>query len=667
MKYASALSLAMTLCWLPLSATATPVQTDGAVIELRNTDIREFIEMVGNATGKTIIIDPRVKGVVDIRSRTPLSGDALYAVFLAQLKVNGFAVVDAGDDLLKVVPEQLARQEALPLQQSDQSYNRDQMVTRIIEVEHVEVEQLVPVLRPLVDARAGVVVPYAPSNVIMITDRAANIARIESMIDRIDQAGEDQLEVIRLSHGNAREIVKILGLLIKQGQPGGQGNLKNVSLVADERSNAVLLRGPVEARVYLRNIIYELDGNQKQEEAGSRIYYLKYAKAGELVEMSQKLVEAYLRRTTGNENAAQEVVIQAHEGTNAILASGSPDVLRELEHILAQVDIRRAQVLVEAIVVDISENRAKELGVQWLAYDRNGTTPVAGTNFSRNALPGSSNTTPGIFNLATAAVADDSSALAGQLAGSQGLLGGIGRISAGGISFAAMINALQAEGDANILSTPSLLTLDNQPASILVGQEVPVVTGTQLSDGNSNPFQTIKRQEIGVKLKVTPQVNEGNSIRLSIFQEVSSLSRNTAAADVITDKRSIDSTVMVDDGDTIVLGGLISDEITESVSKVPLLGDMPVLGALFRSSGASKQKRNLMVFIRPKIIRDADTLMGVTHRKYSYIRAEQLMRSDRGVDMLPQQNTPVLPDWSKMNLRPGNTAPTLDRYRQELR
>lgn len=656
---------ALLLCF-SLQLPSAMAEKAKMAMDLRNVDIREFIELVGNATDRSFIIDPRVKGVVDIRSKRKLDDKELYAVFLSQLRVNGFAAVPLENGVYKIIPEQLAKQEALPVESGSDKNFADQMVTRVLQVEHVEVEQLVPILRPLVDAQAGVVAPYAPSNVIMITDRSANIQRIVDVVNRIDKAGSGELDIIKLNNAEANEIVKVLGLLIKQGQASGQGKLKNAQIVADERSNAVLLRGPEAARRFLREMIYDLDG-ERADQGGSKVFYLKYAKAKELVEITQKLIEGYVRRVTGNPDAVGEVVIQAHEGTNSILASGSADVLRELERILSQVDIRRAQVMVEAIIVDISDSRAKELGVQWLIHDSRGNAPVGGTNFSRNALPGRTNSTPGIFNIAAAAAADDTAALSSALANTNGLVAGIGKINTSGLSFAAMINALQSNSDANVLSTPSLLTLDNEEASILVGQEIPVVTGSQLREGNTNPFQTIERKEVGVKLKVTPQVNEGNSIKLSISQEVSGLSSRGGAADVVTDTRNIDSTVMIEDGDTIVLGGLISDELIESFSKVPVLGDIPILGELFRSRSSSTVKRNLMVFIRPTIVRDSDTLLGISHRKYSYIRAQQKVFAQQTEGLFDNESGPLLPEWNNLDFRKANQQRSLDKFQRVQR
>jgi general secretion pathway protein D len=658
MRIAMLFSLA--LCCTTVMAAKTKM-----AMELRNVDIREFIELVGNATDRSFIIDPRVKGIVDIRSKRKLDNKELYAVFLSQLRVNGYAVVPLENGIFKVIPEQLAKQEALPVQSGSDKHFSDQMVTRVIQVEHVEVEQLVPILRPLVDAQSGVVAPYAPSNVIMITDRSANIQRIVDVVNRIDKAGSGELDIIKLKNAESSEIVKVLSLLIKQGQASGQGKLKSAQVVADERSNAVLIKGPEAARRFIREMIYDLDGEQT-EQGGSKVFYLKYAKATELVDITQKLIEGYVRRVRGNAEAVSEVVIQAHEGTNSILASGSADVLRELERILSQVDIRRAQVLVEAIIVDVSDSRAKELGVQWLTYDRSGNSPVGGTNFSRNALPGQTQSTPGIFSIAGAAASGDASAISSVLANSNGLVAGIGTIKTAGMSFAAVVNALESNNDANVLSTPSLLTLDNEEASILVGQEVPVVTGSQLREGNTNPFQTIEREEIGVKLRVTPQVNEGNLIKLSIFQEVSGLSTRGGASDVVTDKRSIDSTVMVADGDTIVLGGLISDELIESFSKVPLLGDIPFLGKLFQSRASSTVKRNLMVFIRPTIVRDSETLAGISHRKYSYIRAQQKLHSQSSDGLFDDEKGPLLPEWNNLDFRTNKTTSTVNSLSRDL-
>ncbi|SIR02404.1 general secretion pathway protein D [Marinobacterium stanieri] len=635
------------LRYLPISLflfLSISVQAQEYSLDMRDTDIVEFIATVSKLTGKTIITDPRVKGKVTIRSPNSISAEELYEIFLVQLGVNGYAVVSVGDNLLKVVPQPAVKLEGIEVQgdSSEAPKASENIVTRVVQVNNVDVGALVPVLRPLVDNQTGIIAPYPASNVILITDRESNVRRLLEIIARVDKTETEDTEIIQLKNASAREVSQTLTTLIREQMKSGEGSRAAPMIAADTRTNSLLIRADEAGRNYLQRIIRQLD-NEVKTDSNTRVYYLKYAKATDLVTVLESIGNSIIegdnpqdQRSSANR---ENIHIKAHEATNSIVMSGSPRVIISLNQVIEQLDIRRAQVMVEAIIVEMSETRAKELGIQWLlGGEDNGRFGAAGTNFSNlgNSL-----------NALTAEALDDTSGLASALSGVEGVSFGVGRVDSSGLSFAVLLKALQNDSDSNILSTPSLVTMDNEEASILVGREVPIVTGQTIGDNNSNPFQTISREDVGIKLKVTPQVNDGSAVQLKIEQEVSSLTGITAS-DIITDKREIKTAVMVDDGATIVLGGLIDDDVQEVSDKVPGLGNVPVVGRLFRSDSSQISRRNLMVFIRPTIIRDRRNMTEVTSSKYSYLRARQLLDNDRSIQLFPGESPTVLPEWAGM-------------------
>ncbi len=640
--------LAIVLCIAPKPVVAE----ETFELDMRGVDIREFINTVSKLTNKTIVVDDRVKGDVNIKSPRLLTASELYEVFLLQLGVSGFSVVDMGSGILKVIPNQAAKIEGIQVQvEGDESLQSESIITRIVQVQNVDVDKLIPSLRPLVDNRTGVITPYSASNVILITDRESNVRRLLQIIQQVDKADSQSMETVALSNASAKELERILTKLIND-QAKEQGTPKPI-ITSDLRTNTLVIFGDQNSRAYLKKLIRELD-TEVTTSANVRVHYLRYAKAQDMVPVLKSVSEAMLKQEGEKESASKSNInIEAHEQTNSVVLSGSPHIIRNLGDVISRLDIRRAQVLVEAIIIELTDRRAKELGVQWLFRgDPSGTAPIGGVNFG-------SATPAGIFNVAGAASAggDALSAVLGSL---QGVSLGIGKINESGFSFGALMTALASDTESNILSTPSLLTLDNQEASILVGSEVPVITGSTASSTNTNPFQTITRQEIGIKLTVTPQINEGDAVQLSLQQEVSSLS-GLSASDIITDKRTISTTVLVNDSQTVVLGGLIDDDIQESTEKVPILGDMPIIGRLFRADRTQKVKRNLMVFIRPTIVRDSNTLRGLSSDKYNYIRAQQMMMLDGGVNLFPDAQAPVLPAWTGLDPSPEGMLPKLEK------
>lgn len=608
MKYPSL--LIFLLLWL----LALPVQAqqERFSVNVQDVDLAEFIDSVGRITNRTFLVDPRVRGRVTIRSQRQLSAEEVYQVFLSQLRVNGFAVVELDEHNARIVPEQTARLEPIPVEGHlpPNSDGKDLLATRVIPLRNSDAAQLVNILTPLMDRRIGVITHYAPTNLLILTDWGTNLERLHALVQRIDQQSSDNLLLLPLAHASATEMEKLLTQLLRREGRGGQPP----QIMADNRLNLLLIRADATTRRELERLVIDLD-QPVERSANTQVFYLRHAKASEMVTLLQGL-QAEDKPAEGA--GSRRMTLQAHEATNALVASGSPDQLREIRLVIDQLDIRRAQVLVEAIIVEISDTRARELGVQWLMLDQNrGSVPLAAGNFSGNT---------GLSGIAAGAATGGTSGALTALAGVQGLTAGVGRLSDSGISFAVLLNAIQSETDFNILSTPSILTLDNAEATILVGQEVPFITGSTVGDSNTNPFQTIQRREVGIRLQITPQINDGDSVRLEILQEVSNIEDSTRASDIITNKREIKTTVMADNNDIIVLGGLIGEDVRETRRKVPLLGDIPLLGVLFRSTSVSREKRNLMVFIQPRILHDRDSLASVSAEKYRYMHAAHLLR-----------------------------------------
>ena len=627
----SALALCLFLIMGMTPALAQSLaEAETAVLNMEDTDIKTLISTVADKTGKNFIVDPRVKGKVTVISHKPVTRDELYQIFLSILEVHGFAAVPA-DKATKIVPDATARQSSIPTATSGSPGRGDELVTRVVSIDYVSATQLVPILRPLIPQQ-GHMAAFPSSNVLIVSDRAENIARIMKLIRRIDRPGNDDVEVISLQHASAAELVRILSALNKQNTTA-KGGSPELVLVADERTNSILLSGDKANRLRLRALVSHLD-TPNDGVGDTQVIYLKHADAKSLVPVLTSVSNSIgddKKNAAAAASTSLPINIQADDNTNALVITAPAGLMRSLQSVIRQLDIRRAQVLVEAVIAEISTTKSSELGVQWLA---NGSA-TAENPAVISQFPGSS---VGIVDLAT----DPATAL-GSLA--NGLTMGIGDI-VGTNRFAVLVRAIASDDEANVLSTPSLVMLDNEEAEIVVGQNVPFVTGSQQTTGGlANPFQTIQRQDVGLTLKVKPQINEGNAIKLDITQEVSSVvsDSTSGAADIVTNKRSIKTSVLADDGAVVVLGGLITDDLQEGVSKVPLLGDIPLMGALFRSKTATKVKRNLMVFLHPVILRDASANAAYSSRKYNYIRGQQIQAKQDGVHLLPDEVAPVLP------------------------
>jgi general secretion pathway protein D len=610
---------------LPLNAAITPSapstnqQEESWTINLKGADIREFIEQIAQITGETFIVDPRVKGQVSVVSSTPLTLSEIYQLFLSVMATHGFSVITQGEQA-RIVPNAEAKADA-----GQGRAAPDRLETRLIQVQHTSATELIPLLRPLVP-QYGHLAAVTSANAIIISDRSANIARIEDLLRQLDQKGDRDYSVIDLRHAWVMDAAELLNNTLERGQAKASAGIQ---VIADSRTNRLIILGPPAARAKLVALAQSLDSPTSRS-ANTRVIRLRHNDAKALAETLGDISEGLKTQSDGESTGKpQNILIRADESLNALVLLADPEMVATLEDIVRQLDVPRAQVMVEAAIVEVSGDISDALGVQWAVDARGSTGGLGGVNFSNTGLS---------VGTALQAIQDQRNNIDNPILNSlpEGAIIGLGTDS-----FGVLITALSANTKSNLLSTPSLLTLDNQKAEILVGQNVPFQTGsfTTSASGADNPFTTIERQDIGVTLKVTPHINEGASLRLEIEQEISSIAPTTQgvnAVDLITNKRSIKSTILAEDGQVIVLGGLIQDDVTQTDSKVPLLGDIPLLGRLFRSTKDTRIKRNLMVFLRPTVIRDAAGLAALSGKKYSDIRVLGDVRSDYRPGILPR-------------------------------
>jgi general secretion pathway protein D len=633
-------------------APAPTAHAQSQVLNLQDADIRVFIQDVAQATGQTFIIDPRVQGKVSISSREPLSRTELFEVMLSTLRANGLVAVPAGSGVYRITPEDGAAAQPSSLSGAG-GYG---FSTQVFRLRNLDAASAAETLKPLI-GRQGVIMPSPRGNLIVVADYADNLARIRSLLAQVDQ-DRTLTETITLKSSSAREIAGVVNQVLNP--PGAEPAARNaiVSLVVVESSNSLILRGEPEAVRPMLDLIADLDS--RAETSGDvRVINLQHASAEQLLPVLQQLVgqtttaiegetggttapavSTTAQATTTAGGAGRRANIARYPGANAIVIAADPDTQRVLGEVIRQLDTRRRQVLVEAVVVELSDNAAQQLGVQFAMAGVNGSSiPFSATNYS--------NAAPNLLGLAAAAAGEqnlpeNSSALAAlrqgaldSVLGARGILtGGYGQ--SGDALFGFIINAVKNDTASNLLSTPSVMTLDNQEASILVGQEVPITTGEVLGDSNNNPFRTIQRQNVGIQLDVKPQINAGGAITLFLRQEVSSISGplSEASDELILDKRAIETTVAVDDGAIVVLGGLLDRNERTTVERTPLLGDIPGLGNLFKATSRQNVQRNLMVFIRPTIIGSAADAQALTAPRYGYIRDLEAARSADGLSNL---------------------------------
>ncbi|MEP6880418.1 MAG: type II secretion system secretin GspD [Dokdonella sp.] len=662
----------MAACLLATSAYAqTPPSTDTAnadgrhTLNLKDADIQALIATVSEITGKNFILGPNVQGKVTVISAKPMKADEIYDVFLSVLRVHGYAAINQGS-MIKIVPEAMAQQDGSAALNGDRAHSADELITQIVPVKHVSANELIQILRPLMP-QGGQLIAHAPSNSLVISDRAGNVARLVNIIQRIDTVSDAEVEVIPLMHANAAEMARTLTSLADDKST--QVNAESPRVFADTRTNSILLAGAKNSRLKMRALIAHLD-TPLENGGDTQVIYLNNANAKDLVPILQGVAAtltgiapptAIKAGEAAGPASASTATIQAHEPTNSLIISAPPAVFRSLASVVRQLDVRRAQVLIEAIIAEVADSTASEIGVQWFTAPQRsdgslGTGVVGGTNF------------PGPNGNASLV------GLAGNLAGLSGL-GGLslgyidGTVKIPGtdteiVNLGALVRALRGDGKTNILSTPSILTLDNQEAEIKVAKEVPFLTGSYTNTASSgsngqvtNPFQTIERKDVGLVLKVTPHVNEGDAVRLEIHQEVSSLAPPvTGAVDLITDKRELTTNVLVADNSLLVLGGLIDSNVSDNNSKVPGLGSIPLIGNLFRYRSNKNEKRDLMVFMRPKILRDAASEASVSSEKYNYMRTQQLRMREDSAPLTPRSERPLLPEVHDFLSDPGMDA-----------
>jgi general secretion pathway protein D len=612
---------------LCLAAYCLPAQSQQITPVYRDTDIRVVIEGVQAVTGRPMIVDPRVRANVTLYNTTPLSPDEFYQLFLQMLQVHGYMAVEAGT-IVQILPDANARQEV----GSGFEGEGADIVTQTIQLANVGAAQLVPLLRPMMPQYAHLAA-HPSANILILSDRANNLARIVDIVRRLDRVGTEATEVIPLEYASATEVVRVLGTLT-QATAAASG-VPAMQAFADERTNSVLLAGPDNKKPEYRTLIASLD-TPSQTGGETLVRYLNYADAEELATKLQTQYSAQAA-TEGAEAGpnAGTISIWSDPGTNALVINAPARIRQDMLRVIEQIDIRRLQVLVDAIIVEISEDKAAELGVTWLIDGSDDESAVGFTNFS--------NTTGSLLDLAAVGQSDtpDTSVIR------QGITMAIGRIRDEGTSWAAVISALQGDAATNIISTPTITVLDNEEAEIKVGQEVPFLTGqftnTGAAAGSVNPFQTIQREEVGTRLKITPQINEGTGVQLAIEQETSSLSAGAqGAVDLVTNTRSIATSVFVDDGDVLILGGLIDDSLLQSEQRVPVLGKIPGLGWLFRARKTDRVRSNLMVFIRPRILRDSADSSAVTSGKYEELRQRQEEQTEEPVRLMRDETHPVL-------------------------
>ncbi|MEQ3763789.1 MAG: type II secretion system secretin GspD [Alcanivorax sp.] len=591
-------------------------------INLKDADIEAFISQVADITGKSFVLDPRVKGKVSVLSSEPMNQESVYELFLSVLQIHGLAAVPAGDVTL-VIQQNDVKQAGRSLDDRASKQSQE-LLTKVIMIKNTPALDLVPILRPLV-AKYGHLAGVKSANALIISDHSININRIEEIIDRLDRSGSEELEVVQLKEAWVGNVVTMLQSLdpskVAQGNSDTTNTAGSIRVVADERSNRLIIKGEKTARERIRKLIEQLD--QPSYFSGSaKVLRLQYADATKLAEMLKSL----MGEASGKDEAQVKgsIGIHADVDLNALVVRAEPSIMKEIQELVGSLDVRRAQVLIESAIVEVTGDVTQALGVQWARGDLD--APVAGTNFN--------NAGPSLASIATGVATGDYSSAVGS-----GLTIGGFQESGGDIDFGVIIQALKSNTATNLLSTPSIMTMDNQEAEIVVGQNVPFVTGQTSSSTNTNPFTTITREDVGVTLKVIPHIHDGQAIRLEVEATAESVSNTTVAgsADLITNKRSIKTMILSDDRETIVLGGLIRDDVREVVSKVPLLGDIPLLGWLFRSKSTNQVKSNLMVFLRATIVSDAGIAKNLTQDKFNgiweFTVSEELAADDSNIKM----------------------------------
>tara|TARA_B100000579_G_scaffold242514_1_gene198860 strand:- start:1211 stop:3028 length:1818 start_codon:yes stop_codon:yes gene_type:complete len=582
----------------------------------KDADIKTFAQDIALLTDKTIILDPRVKGVISIYSDAPLDSESIWEVFISTMEVQGYNVLKDGD-IYRVIPSQ----EGIKNFTEDGNL-QGSIDSEVIKLRFSSAKDIVNAVKPIVGVRSYIVALNNDREV-LIADDEDNIRRVKDIIRTLDSELDTSISEFKLKNLSAIEALRLINSL--KSDPNTR--FDKLAVATFQGSNKLIFSGPLEIVTRAKRVISQLDLDNNLNE-NTKVIYLNYSKAEDILKILKDISSSFNQE----QNIDYKTVITSHEDTNSIVIRSNPQTIKTLSSIVEQLDIRRPQVFVEAIIVEISDESAKALGVDTIySGDSTDNIPVALTRFPSTNSPDL---------LALAASADDDSNLgastsaASSLLGTRGLVAGVGNLIDGEDNFAMLLSVLKEDQNSNILSTPSAVVMDNEEASLLVGQEIPVTSGESLGSNNLTPFRTTTREEIGIKLEVKPQINEADSVALFIRQEVSSIAgaQLPNSSDLITNKREIETTVLADNGEILVLGGLISEDVQESVNKVPLLGDLPIIGALFRSSAMSVQEKNLMIFLRPTILRDSITTKDLSQEKFNLIRAKQLLDEDQSTE-----------------------------------
>ncbi|MBF0110275.1 MAG: type II secretion system secretin GspD [Magnetococcales bacterium] len=622
------------------TSATTPVAPSGAVagssnnitLNLKGADLETLVETVAKATGKNFVLDPKVQGKVTVVSHKPVSGDELYAMFLSILEVHGFMAVPVGN-VIKILPDNDLKYQAKS--DSMASGGSDEVVAQVFSLRFVDAGRIIPVLRPMLGPKAHMSA-HPDTNSLVISGRSAEIARLEKLLERVDRPFTETIETVTLEHAKASDVQRIASELSKIMAP--DNSQEKVVIVADERTNSILLGGHQDARVRMRMIIGKLDG-AVEVSGNTRVIGLKYAKAEELAKVLANMGENYLKDNKQENNKGNSLVnVQAYTGDNSLVISAPVDLLRSMTEVVRVLDRRRKQVMVKAIIAEVSNDKVAELGIQWGNLGTgNEDKVIGGINFP--------SANPGLLQLGAASKKPESQEAVTVVNSLAGLLVG----GTDGTNLIALLRALKSDADTNILSTPSIVTLDNEEAEIVVGQEVPFITSSTTNNAG-NPFQTITRENVGLSLKVRPLVTEGDTVRMDIDQEVSSLlpdAANITLSDAVTRTRRIKTSVLVENQQILVLGGLIQDDMQQTTAKVPFLGDLPLLGTMFRAERSADVKTNLMVFLRPQILHTETSGDAATEESYRIMRSIQLEVPEIKGPVKLDEKPPILPEWGE--------------------
>jgi general secretion pathway protein D len=629
-----------------LGLFSQPLQAKEITLNFKDADIRAVIEFVSAFSGKNFLVDNRVKGKVTIISPTPIPEDQAYDVFLSVLEVNGFVAVPSGS-VVKVLPRAEGKQRPLPVTQKGAT--GDAMVTRVLRLQHADAQQVLTLLTPLISPNSNLTA-YPAGNMLLLTDSAANIERIRKILALVDREDALTVRLFTLKYASADKLANTLtSLYAEPGRPNQSSHLK---VMAMQPGNTLIAVAPPQLLSEIDDVIRRLDVQPEHDSGSLQVRYLKHANAEDVAKVLNELIgrQGAAPANHGKQLFAGDVKIVADPATNALLITADPADIQSVDSIIDKLDIRRLQVLIEALIVEVSGNDAEQLGIDWMANQaiRNGPNTVTGGQNLGGGI-GAANALGNQIQNNTPAANLPSGLNIGVLHAP---------FPGGAISLGAVVQALQTTGDANILSTPNILTMDNESAEIVVGQNVPFVTGTNATQGGTAvPFQTIERKDIGLTLKVTPQISEGDTVRLEIYQEVSSISNTavqTGASDIITNKRSVKTVTLAKDRQMLVLGGLMREDNSTTVRRVPCIGAVPIIGEPFQSTANSRTKTNLMIFLRPTIVRSDDDIQTVTQEKYLDIRNLYEHPAPKGTILFPRPERKL-----PLDMRPnGGTAGT---------